>query len=380
MIDRRSPNESKKKASLTYVFFGILLVAITLLVAVKLRASREAAFRADAQARESSIKAGPKVNYVSVRLAPPQRTIELVGEVRPYLQSTLYAKLSGYLREIRVNYGDDVTEGQVLAIIESPELDRQYDAAVEDARNKEVLAKRGSVLLPQKAISTEDAQNRDFAAQISKATAASLQAQKDYEIIRAPFAGIIAARYADPGALLQNATTTQTAALPLVTVSMVDKLKVYAYSDQSNANYIRVGDHAEIWDVTRSEEKVPATVSRTSVQLNARTRTLLLQFDVDNKKRTLVPGSFVRVGLVIRTPPRVEVPVEALVYRAGGNPYVAVITEKNTVAFQQVAIAFSDGKTARLASGVQEGERVALSLGAGVIEGQEVRPVPAKEK
>jgi hypothetical protein len=99
------------------------------------------------------------------------------------------------------------------------------------------------------------------------------------------------------------------------------------------------------------------------------TRTLLLQFDVDNKKRTLVPGSFVRIALTINTPPRIEVPVETLIYRSG-EPFVAVITEKNSIAFHKVAIAFSDGKTARLLSGAEEGEHVAMNLGAGVQEGR----------
>jgi RND family efflux transporter MFP subunit len=344
MKDDPSSDESKTgKGSLIFVLVGIVVVGVALLLAVPLRASKEEGLKDEARAREESVKAGPVVNYVSAKPAKPERTVGLVGEARPCFQSTIYAKVSGYLREITVDYRDEVTEGQVLATIESPELDRQYDAAVEDARNKEELAKRGRALLPQKATSIEDAQNRDFAARVAKATAASLRAQKDHEVIRAPFAETITARYADPGALLQNATTTQTAALPLVTVSRLDRLKVCAYADQSTANYFRVGNHAEIWDVTGSEERVPARVSRTSVQLNARTRTLLLQLDVDNRKRSLVPESFVRVALTIKTPPRIEVPVEALVYRSG-VPYVAVLAGNNTVAFHQVVIASATGK------------------------------------
>lgn len=379
MDENRPTAESiERKRSNVYRLSWLLLLGVALLLAATLSIVRESNLRAESRKREKTIREGPIVTYVTASMAKPERTIELVGEARPYFESTLYAKVSGYLKEINVDYGDEVKEGQVLAVVESPELDRQYDAALDDFVNKDLLAKRGYVLLPQKAISAEDAQNRDYTARISKSTAASIEAQKEYEIIRAPFTGTITARYADPGALVQNATTTQTAALPVVTVSKVDKLKVYAYSDQNNANYIQVGDRAEIWDSTRSEEKVPATVSRTSVELSARTRTLLLQFDVDNTKRVLVPGSFVRLALVIKTPPRVEVPVEALIFR-GNVPFVAVITENNTVAFHQVAIAFSDAKTARLLSGVKEGERVAMNLGAGVEEGDTVRPVPVKQ-
>lgn len=375
-----SPKTVKRgKGSVIYAVFGILLVSAVLFLSISLHADRQANLLADAQAREAAAKAGPLVRYITAGMAPPERAIELVGEANPYLQATLYAKISGYLREIHVDYGDKVTEGQVLAIVENPELDRQVDAAMEDAKNKEAEAKRGWTLFPQKAISIEDAQTRETAARMSRAEAASLLAQKEYEIIRSPFAGVVTERFADPGALLQNASTTQTAALPVVTVSLVDKLKVYAYCDQANANYIQVGNAAEIRDVTRSEEPVPATVSRTSVQLSAKTRTLLLQLDVDNRKGLLVPGSFVRITLKIKTPPRVQIPVEALVYRTG-DPYAAVITKENKINFRQVVIAVSDGKTARLMSGVREGERVALNLGAGVGEGDVVRPIEAKAK
>jgi membrane fusion protein, multidrug efflux system len=380
MTDEEPRNSGKGRTGhFVYVLFGILVVGLALLLSVRLRAERLANIQSQTEERQAVVKAGPRVGFVIAGLAQPHRSIEVVGEARPYNQATLYAKLSGYLREIRVDNGDRVTEGQVLAIIESPELDRQYDAAVEDLKNKEIQAKRGWGLLAQKATSLEDAQNRETAAQTARSNTASLLAQKEYEIIRAPITGIVTARFADPGALLQNATTTQTAALPLVTVSQVDKLKVRAYSDQNNANYIKVGDQAEIWDATRSDTKVPAVVSRTSVQLNPNTRTLLLEFDVDNKQEVLVPGSFIRVSLKIGTPPRVEIPANALVFRSG-NPFVAVITDQDTVNLRPVVIAYSDGVHVRLASGVKEGERVAVNPGAGISEGSKVQPVKTDQK
>jgi RND family efflux transporter MFP subunit len=380
MTDEGSRRNGKgKSGSIIYLLFGVLLVGTALLLSVKLRAERESNDQKETLARAAKIEAGPKVQFVTAGMAKPERSIEVVGEARPYIQATLYAKLSGYLREIKVDYGDRVTKGQVLAIIESPELDRQYDAAVEDLKNKEIQAKRGWALLAQKATSIEDAQNRESYAQTARSNVASLLAQKDYEILRSPISGVVTARFADPGALLQNAATTQTAALPLVTVAQVDKLKVRAYSDQNNANYIKVGDHADIWDATRSEARVPATLTRTSVELNPSTRTLLLEFDVDNRQQVLVPGSFVRASLTIGTPQRIEIPANALVFRSG-NPFVAIITDQDTVSLRPVVIAYSDGIHVRLASGVNEDERVAINPGAGIAEGAKVRPVKADEK
>ncbi len=370
--------ERRRIGSLIYILLGILIVASAFLMSSKLKADREARLQVETDGLAADIKAGPAVKFVTAKRGPGERSVELTGEARPYNQATLYAKVAGYLREIRVDYGDRVTEGQVIAIVDAPELDRQYEAAVADAKNKEIEAQRAWTLFPR-GVSIEETQTREAAAQIAKATAASLEVQKQYETILAPFSGIVTARFADPGALIQNATTTQTASLPVVTVSEVDRLKVYAYGDQRNASFIHVGNRAEIYDVTRPEVRVPATVSRTSVQLNFTTRTLLIEFDVDNKEGTLVPGSFIRVSLMLKTPVYVIVPAEALVMR-GDSPFVAVINDNNHINFRQVSIAYSDGATARLSSGVNEGERVALNLSAGMPEGQQVRPIDADPK
>lgn len=376
-----SPNSKPetRRSTFTYVIFCILVLVIALGLSLHLRAARESSLKGEAKEREDSAKAGPKIQFVVARPAPAERKVELLGETRPYYQATIYAKISGYLREIYVDNGDVVKQGQVLAIIESPELDRQYDAAVEDARNKELQAKRGWVLVAQKATSLEDAQNRETSAQMARANAQQLLAQKEYETIRAPISGVITARFADPGALVQNATTTQTAALPVVNLSQIDRLKVFVYSDQRNSPFIKLKSPAEIRDITNEEVKVPASVSRTSVQLNPRTRTLLIEVDVDNRENKLTPGSFVRVVLTLKTPPRIQVPAEALVFQEG-NPMVAVITDQDVVNFRQVVIAFSDGKNVRVGSGIKDGERVALNPGAGIAEGDHVRPEEAGEQ
>ncbi len=371
--DGRRKTGKISTGSVVYILLGILIVASALVLSSKLTADREDRLRTEAGSLADEVAAGPRVRIARAKRGPGERSVELIGEARPYNQATLYAKVSGYLREIKVDYGDRVSAGEVIAVIESPELDRQYDAAIADMNNREIEAKRAWALLPR-GISIEEAQNREAAYQVAKATAASLEAQRQYEVIRVPFAGVVTARFADPGALLQNATTTQTAALPLVTISQVDRLKVYSYSDQRNASFIQVGNPAEIYDVTRPEARVHAQVSRTSVQLNPNTRTLLVEFDVDNKNGTLVPGSFIRVLLTLKTPVYVIIPVEALVMQ-GDFPFVAVVNDRNRVNFRKVSIAHSDGKIARLSSGVEEGERVALSLSAGMPEGQLVQPV-----
>jgi membrane fusion protein, multidrug efflux system len=206
-----------------------------------------------------------------------------------------------------------------------------------------------------------------------------LLAQKDYEKIRAPFAGTIAIRFVDPGALVQNATTAQTSALPVVTLSNTDRLRIYVYADQKTAGSIRVGDRVEVTDPTRRDVKVSATVTRTSGELDPKTRTLLAEIEVDNKDKNIIAGSFVQVNVNIEMPPGVEVPTQALIMR-GDKSFVAVIDGESKVNLREVKIDESDGKNVRLRSGVKEGERVALSVSNDVEEGAIVRPVPVNEE
>ena len=190
-------------------------------------------------------------------------------------------------------------------------------------------------------------------------------AQKEYELIRAPFTGTIAIRYVDPGALIQSAVNAQTTALPVVSLSQVDRLRVFVYMDQRNAAFVRPGDRVEITDPVRPSVKVSATVTRMSGELDTKTRTLLTEVQVDNRSGIIVPGSFVQVTVWLRTGARVEVPADSLLFR-DGKPNVAVVNKTNKVQIRPVSIVDSDGINLRLSEGIQPGEVVIMSPDAGM--------------
>jgi hypothetical protein len=194
-------------------------------------------------------------------------------------------------------------------------------------------------------------------------------------MLTAPFAGVVTARYADPGALVTNASSNQTAALPLVTISDTSKLKVTVYAEQSEAPNVKPGLEAEIIDAANPQRKVKGTVTRVSGELDSRTRTLLTEVDFDNSQGQFVAGSFVNVNLLIPAVSYVEVPAPALVSR-DKKTMLAVVTPEKTIRLQPVEVAGTDGKVLRVASGLNEGERVALSLPPSVNDGGHINPVP----
>jgi RND family efflux transporter MFP subunit len=362
------------RAKRALFIFGAVLIVIALVSMLILLEQKRLSVSGEMRERIAQVKAGPEVRVVAAIRSPGGRSVSLVGEARPYATVTLYAKVSGYIKEIRVDKGDRVKEGQVLAVIESPELDQQYEATLADAKNKRRDAIRAKPLLENGSISIQDADRAETAAQQAEANTEALRIQKDYQIIRAPFPAVVTARFVDPGALVQSAVTSQTAALPIVTLSKTNRIRVYVYLDQRDASLVRVGDAAEISDAARPHIRLVASVSRISGQLDDRTRTLLVEIDVDNSRGLLLAGGFVQVSLALKTQPSVEIPAAALLMK-GEKSFVAVVSSGNRVSFRPVVISDSDAKTVRFSSGLEEGENVILNPGWGILDGGEVQPV-----
>jgi membrane fusion protein (multidrug efflux system) len=363
------------KENRTLLFLGFSIIVLALLLVLFLLENRSAYLMNEITDRAKAEKAGQEVRVVSANRSPGERLVTFAGEARPFAEVTLYAKVSGYLKEIHVDKGDRVKVNQLLAVIESPELDRQYDAAVVDAQDKRRDALRQKTLLEKNLISQQDADHAEAAARMAEANAESLRTQKGYEILRAPFHGTVTARYADPGALVQSAATSQTTALPVLTLSQTDRLRVYIYLDQRNASAVRIGDQAEVSDSSRPENKLSASITRISGELDPRTRTLLTELDVDNNRGFFLAGSFVQVSLKLKTTPSVQIPAEALLMK-GEKSFVAVLSPGNKVSFRPVIIGDSDAKTVQLSSGLKEGEQIILNPGWGISEGDQVQPIP----
>lgn len=366
-------NEMRRPVLLYWL--GLAGAAAMILLVILLFVSRSSQAKTEAASRQQAIQAGPRVGVLRATRSPGQRKMQLEGEARPFASVTLYAKVSGYLKQIRVDRGDAVEANQVLAVIESPELDRQYEGALADAQNKQAMAKRTAALVPSGVVSTQESDVARTNAEMAQAAVEALKSQKSYEILRAPFRGTVTARFADPGALVQNATNSQTSALPVLTVSQNDRLRVFVYLDQRAAASVQVGDPVEIRVPERPGLTRAGKVSRLSRELDVKSKTMLAEIDLENSGKEIIPGSFVLVSLQLSTPSLVEIPFEALIFR-GTAPFVAVVDSQMRVKYRPVKIADQDGQRAQLLDGLSEGELVALNLGESISEGDKVQPVP----
>jgi membrane fusion protein, multidrug efflux system len=368
-----TPSHGHRKSSKLFYLGGVLSVLVVVGMLSLLLWKHKTHLETDRETRKEAVEEGPLVRVATATRAPETKQVELIGEARPYTTTTLYAKVSGYLREINVDKGDAVKAGEILAIISSPEIDRQHEAAVANAKNRRSEAKRAWKLLPQSGTSQQDAEAKEAAAQMAEANALAMETMKDYQILRAPFGGVVTGRFVDPGALIQSASNAQTTTQPVVTLSETDRLRVYVYLDQKNSALVRIGDHAQVFDAARPEVRLAAKVSRTSMELDVKTRTLLTEIDMDNREGKLLSGSFVKVALSLKMPPAVQVPCEALVVREE-KTCVGILTDGHKVSYREVVLAESDGKTMSIYSGLLEGEKVLLNPGMSISEGDKVQP------
>lgn len=336
---------------------------------------REAREAAEAKLRAGQQTAGPGVVVAKSQRGPTVRRLVLVGEALPVKSVTLYSKVSGYLSRITVDVGDHVKAGQVIAEVQSPELDAQIATIAAGLDNKRQLARRTEELAAQGFFSQQALDNARTDVRVAEAQIAELRTLGAYRVLRAPFAGVVTARHADPGALVTNAASNQTAALPVVTISDTSRLKVTVYAEQADATAVHAGLDAEVIDAATPERKRTGKVARVSGELDARTRTLRTEVEFDNTDGGFVAGSFVNVALLMPATSYVEVPAGALVTRER-KPMVATVDAGQTLRFVPVQVAGTDGKVVRIASGLDENIPVAINPPPGLAEGSHVVVLP----
>ena len=362
------------------LYFGGLVVLVAAVVGVAyFWHAGNADLAAAREQRANTAAAGPRVEVVTVSAGPLLRDITLLGDATPYSTVTLYAKVGGYLKTIAVDRGDVVQTGQVLAEIDSAETDSLYTNAQADLENKRKVADRNRELLAKGNVSIQAAEQSQTDLQMAEGNVRNLATMKSYEVLRAPFAGKITARFADPGALVQNATANQSSALPVLTIADVRKLRVGAYVEQRDAPFVHIGDAVDVSDASNPDRVVNAKISRTTGALDSRSRTLYIECDVDNAQGVIVPGGFVYLTLHVAMKSLPQIPINALIMR-GDNAFVAKVDEHGDIHFTAVKIASTDGTMVSLADGIGLDERIAMNLPGEVADGGRIQPIAIAAK
>ena len=362
--------------SIRFYLFGLAVIIGAFIAVGYFHLSRNQTVAVAREARGNALDRGPRVEVVAAAQGPTERTITMLADVRANSTAILYAKVSGYVKSMHADRGDRVQAGQVVAVLESPEIEQQYIAAVTDlehkrrnlARSQELFAKGNTTQVSMFQFETD--------ARVAEANVKGLETMKGYQTIRAPFAGRVTARFVDPGGLITNAQTNMVSALPIMTISDDSRLRVFCYVQQQDVPFINVGDVAEVIDASNPERRMEAKVSRMTGELETRTRTMQIEINIDNTEGFLVAGSFanVRIHIPIKSYP--QIPVSGLMVR-GNDSFVAMV-ENDTLRYKPVRVATTDGNTVTVAEGLQKGDRIAINLPDEMTDGSKVQPIAKK--
>jgi RND family efflux transporter MFP subunit len=367
----------------------------TFLVIVSVSRYFHAQSVADTARRASSTP--PLVNVVRARPVSAGQELVLPGETAAWFETTIYARVNGYVQQWMVDIGDRVEKGQVLVTIETPELDAELAAARAqlqasqsqvDARKAEAEFSRttyerwrGS---PKGVVSEQEreAKKADHESAMARLYAANAQVTLDrskvdqfsaltqFKQVRAPFDGTITERKIDIGDLVTAGSASTTT--PMYRMAQTDPLRVFVDVPQRAASdLMNAGVPAEIRMSGTEGPVVSGRVSRSARSINVQARTMRVEVDIPNASHAFVPGMYVNVAFTL--PPRgwVQVPAAALIFRATGIQ-VAKVEANDTIRFADVVIARDDGRVVELSSGVRPGDRLVLNINTRIASGQKV--------
>jgi RND family efflux transporter MFP subunit len=359
---------------------GIALVAIAVVVAgITTRRM------ADAHLSEwTESQALPVVAVAPPDAKPKKASLDLPGRLEAYSQAQMFARVSGYLKELKVDIGTPVKAGQLLAEIDAPDLDQQImqaEADVAAAQANLTLARgileRGQSLIASGAVSKQvldqrsaDAENRQGLVKSLQANLERLRVLEKYKRITAPFDGLVTARTTDVGALINAGSSGGPA---LFVVSDISKLRGYINVPQNYVPSLKVGTKAEITVPEYRGRSFPATVEASAQAVDPTSGTTRMLLLVDNPGGELMTGAYANVRLILPSAEStVSVPASALIFNQNGLR-VATIGLDGRVVLKTVTIARDLGKEVELATGLAASDRVITSPPDGIAQGDQVR-------
>lgn len=345
-----------------------------------------------ALARETRDAATPAVVVIPLSRGSAAEEITLPGNVQAFTDAAIFARTTGYLSRRDADIGSRVKAGQVLAEIDSPEVDQQLlqaRADVATAKANESLARttaeRYQELIKSDSVSRQDLDNANGSYDAKKAEVLSaeanvkrLEALEKFKSVRAPFAGVITARNTDIGALIASGGS---AAGELFHIAAIDRLRVSINVPETYARAARPGMEASVELQERPGRRFPGRIARTAGSIDPASRTLLVEVDLDNRSGELMPGSYAEVHFKLPTDATTfRLPVSTLIFR--GDGLRVAIVKNGAVKLIPIALGRDFGSTVEVVSGLTGAELVVINPPDSLTDGQVVtvttQPEPPK--
>jgi RND family efflux transporter MFP subunit len=336
-----------------------------------------------ALAAETNELAAPTVMVTQPKLGAPSQEIVLPGNIQAFVDAPIYARTNGYLKHWYFDIGSHIRQGQLLAEIESPEVDQQLSQAQADLGTatanlhlSQITADRFADLIKQDAVSQQDTDNatsdlasKNTAVKSAQANVDRLKQLVSFEKVYAPFDGIVTARNTDIGQLIDSGAAGGQAR-SLFQVAAINRLRVFVSVPQIYSQAATPGLKADLTFAEFPGRRFQGTLVRTSRSIDPTARTLNIEVDVDNAKGELLPGAYTEVHLKLKeSAPTVTVPVSALLFRQEGLR-VAVAATDDTAKLVPVTLGRDFGDFAEITTGLTEQERVITNPPDSIVDGE----------
>ncbi len=337
-----------------------------------------------ALANETERETVPTVAVVNPVSEKPDEDLILPGSLLAYEESPIYARTSGYLVRWYKDIGSRVTKGELLAKIDTPEVDQELNQSraarqqiVAQMELAKITADRWQNLLKSDSVSAQEVDQNTSGYKQAQANLAAADANvrrleqlEGFKEVYAPFTGVLTKRNVDPGALINAGA--QAAGRELFDIARVDPLRVYTSVPQAYAPFIKVGAKTFVTLQEFPGQRFVAIVARTAEAIDPATRTLLTEVDVPNKDGRLLPGSFGEVHFAVGNGVnKVTIPVNAMLFRAEG-PRVAVVGPDNKVHLRPINIGRDYGTTLEILGGVSPTDKIVVNPADSLEDGQPV--------
>jgi RND family efflux transporter MFP subunit len=365
-------------------------LGLALALAVLVAAMGLVWFARHAHAEGSRVPASstlPTVAVAKVDREDLYNDVTIPAEFRPYQEVELHAKVSGYVDQMKVDIGDRVKAGQLLATLEIPELSDELHNAMATVQKAEAdhtdahlvhtrlvgVNQEQPNLIAQQDLDTAEAKDRATAAAIAaaKADVEKYQTMLAYTRITAPFDGVITWRYADPGSLIQAGTASDTQAMPLVRVSDNYRLRLDFPVSVEYVKDIHVGDKVDVRVESLGGKSFTGSISRFTQKVAENTRTMTTEIEVPNPTLEIVPGMYATVILKVEQRPRsLAIPIQASA--SGGTTRVFIVNANHEIEERPVTLGLETASRYEVVSGLREGNLVLMGNPAQLKPGQKV--------
>ena len=298
----------------------------------------------------------------------PNLRLVLPGTLLGINEALIHARVNGYVKEWRKDIGDNVKQGETLAVLDIPEINRQVDEASANFQLAKTAYERWRKLRAQDAVSQQELDEKTAVYRQSEAVLKRLKQLQDFGTVVAPFSGRVTKRNVNMGDLVNSGNVGTAQAM--FAMARVDRLHVYAYLPQDRVSQIKVGDKVDVYQPSTPDKIVEGRIARTAGAIDMQTRTLQVDVEIDNADNALMPGTYVEIAFKMTPGNNLLIPTNTLIFGAGG-PYVATV-KNDEVTRKKVTLGIDFGMQVEVRSGVTKEDWLILNPLDSVTDGQRV--------